>query len=72
MRSLLQMPQSKWQQTARGLYAKFQVTNLRANQLTDYVDASTGKRAKTLTLCYVDLATLKQLGSKAVYQVLKR
>ena len=68
MRSLLQMPQSKWQQTARGLYAKFQVTNLRANQLTDYVDASTGKRAKTLTLCYVDLATLKQLGSKAVYQ----
>ncbi|MHA3065688.1 glycosyl hydrolase [Lacticaseibacillus saniviri] len=73
MRSLLMMAANhpedqQWVKVAWRVYRAFAPKGNSNGNLVDYFDAKTGKQAPEITLCYLDLSTLRYFESDAQYQ----
>ena len=74
MRSLLMMAANhpedqQWVKEAWRIYHAFATKGNSSGNLVDYFDTKTGKQAPEITLCYLDLSTLRYFETDAQYQM---
>ncbi|MCI2171017.1 glycosyl hydrolase [Schleiferilactobacillus perolens] len=64
----IQTKSDQWHHEYQWIAKKVRDQSIAADRPVDFVDAKTGKRAKTITLCYLDLTTLRAIGGQALYR----
>lgn len=58
----------QWHQEYLHVVKKVRQQSVAADRPVDFVDTKTGKKAQTITLCYLDLTTLRAIGGQTLYR----